>query len=311
MLDCEQRGSIQSTAFDRLTGIEFRNNSKSTRSVYWIDYEGREVRYQTLRRGERGSQSTYVSHPWLVTDQSGGCVCIYLPDGRANPAVLTISDRHCSLNTDVEKPGYESTASYRRTQIQGWPVLISARYRKQDRTLKRVLNELESELREVKAVLPPRALQQIQDVKIWLEVSDARFPGGVYHPSASWLQQNGMNPDKANGAQFTGNLATWSREQPFMVLHELAHAYYYSVLGDGYAPVSSAYHSAIAKGLYAKVRHVDGNSREAYAKRDEKEYFAENSEAYFGKNDFYPFDRQDLKSYDPNGTRTIADAWRR
>lgn len=43
---------------------------------------------------------------------------------------------------------------------------------------------------------------------------------------------------------------------------------------------------------------------------NEKEYFAELTEAYFGKNDFYPFTRAELKTHDPKGYRMIEAVWK-
>ncbi len=42
-----------------------------------------------------------------------------------------------------------------------------------------------------------------------------------------------------------------------------------------------------------------GPTREHYALTDEKEFFAEMTEAYFGANDFYPFVVGELKHAQP------------
>jgi nucleoid-associated protein YejK len=47
----------------------------------------------------------------------------------------------------------------------------------------------------------------------------------------------------------------------------------------------------------------------AYALQNEKEYFAELTEAYLGKNDFYPFQRQELLNYDKNGYKVLEKVW--
>ena len=44
---------------------------------------------------------------------------------------------------------------------------------------------------------------------------------------------------------------------------------------------------------------VDGRRVKHYALTDQKEFFAEMSEAYFGTNDFYPFVRGELMQHDP------------
>ena len=50
----------------------------------------------------------------------------------------------------------------------------------------------------------------------------------AYHPSKRWLTQNHFNPELA-GCVELGNPKTflsWTKAQPWMVLHELAHAYH-------------------------------------------------------------------------------------
>ena len=52
-------------------------------------------------------------------------------------------------------------------------------------------------------------------------------------------------------------------------------------------------------GLYQSVLRINGNHERHYAMTNEKEYFAESTEAFFGTNDFYPFVRAELREYDP------------
>ena len=42
---------------------------------------------------------------------------------------------------------------------------------------------------------------------------------------------------------------------------------------------------------------------------NEKEYFAESTEAFFGTNDFYPFVRAELKEYDPDMFALLCEVW--
>ena len=45
--------------------------------------------------------------------------------------------------------------------------------------------------------------------------------------------------------------------------------------------------------------------------KDQREFFAELSEAYFGQNDYYPFTREQLRDFDPQSFKVIAEAWDR
>lgn len=46
-----------------------------------------------------------------------------------------------------------------------------------------------------------------------------------------------------------------------------------------------------------------------YALTDEKEFFAEMTEAYFGANDFYPFVAGELKQAEPGIFDLMRDVW--
>ncbi len=59
--------------------VQFTNNLAATINVYWLDYNGQRVIYATLPPGGSYVQSTFLTHPWLITDQSSQCRGIYLP----------------------------------------------------------------------------------------------------------------------------------------------------------------------------------------------------------------------------------------
>jgi hypothetical protein len=94
-----------------------------------------------------------------------------------------------------------------------------------------------------------------------------------------------------------------------MVLHELAHGYHHLVLGDDDPRVIRCYQHAQAAGLYASILRISGHHERAYAMTNEKEYFAESTEAFFGTNDFYPFVRAELKEYDPDIFALLCEVW--
>jgi hypothetical protein len=124
----------------------------------------------------------------------------------------------------------------------------------------------------------------------------------AYHPDAGWLREHDMNPEKARGVELA-NAATflqWTHAQPWMVLHELAHAYHHQYLEDGYdnRDVAAIYQKAMEGERYKTLLHIDGRRRPGYAAVNPMEYFAETAEAYFGTNDFFPFVRSELKEHD-------------
>ncbi|MDZ4784300.1 MAG: zinc-dependent peptidase [Planctomycetia bacterium] len=53
----------------------------------------------------------------------------------------------------------------------------------------------------------------------------------------------------------------------------------------------------------------DGTRVRHYALTDEKEFFAEMTEAYFGSNDFFPFNRAELQEAEPEIYQLLVDMW--
>ncbi|MCE9547948.1 MAG: hypothetical protein K8T25_20950 [Planctomycetia bacterium] len=209
---------------------------------------------------------------------------------------------------------FEPTAKYERREVEGWPVRISSEFARQPPALLAdTLKLLGHHLYQASRVVPADALQRLKSVVIWIEVREPHHPCMCYHPDAGWLRDNGMNPDKARGVEIA-NAATfsaWSERQPWMVLHELAHAYHHQFLPGGFenAEVRDAYRRAIAAKLYGVVLYGDGRQRQSYAATNPQEFFAESSEAFFGTNDFYPFVRAELLQYDPTTHALLTRLW--
>ena len=65
----------------------------------------------------------------------------------------------------------------------------------------------------------------------------------------------------------------------------------------------------MASGKYESVKHVSGRMLRHYGLTDQKEFFAEMSEAYFGRNDFYPFDAEELKKAEPELFELLEEIW--
>jgi len=209
---------------------------------------------------------------------------------------------------DEPKP----TSAYDRESIGGFTVLVSDEVREHPEVLADVRAELERQIAAIRRTMPSGPLAALEQVVIWVEWNAKADGGAEFHPSAEWLREHGYNPEKARCVEISNarNFLTASRgEQPCVVLHELAHAYHFIVLGHRHAGIAAAYERAIADGRYDRVKHVTGGTRPAYAKISDKEYFAELTEAYFGRNDFAPFDRAELASHDPAGSMALRQAW--
>ncbi|USN98136.1 MAG: hypothetical protein H6810_08060 [Phycisphaeraceae bacterium] len=184
----------------------------------------------------------------------------------------------------------------------------------------RVLDTLTDDLARIDQAVPAPPMAALRGrVVIWIEKQGATVPGGmsgrgmVYHPSGEWLEEHGLDPARAHGVEIVRarDFLDWRREQPMMLLHELAHAYHH-LIGLENASVTGAYEAARASGDYDSVGYVldkGGEGRPAYAMNNPTEYFSELTEAYFGRNDYEPFDREGLKAFDPRGYEMIKQAW--
>ena len=95
--------------------------------------------------------------------------------------------------------------------------------------------ELARQLQNIKRVVASEPLSKLQKVPIWVNSASKVTPCMAYHPGRQWLKDNGANPDMAKGVEMGSckNFASWTYQQPWMVMHELAHAYHDQFLGEG------------------------------------------------------------------------------
>jgi hypothetical protein len=89
-------GSAATSAF-----IEFVNKSQEEIKVYWLDDQGKRVLYLTLNPGENGEISTYLTHPWLITDSSDNAKDIFFPDSRSR--TIEIHSKTISAEEAIER----------------------------------------------------------------------------------------------------------------------------------------------------------------------------------------------------------------
>ncbi len=70
---CQAEAAVFSLRGDKPTTVVFENNGSSVIRIFWIDYQGERKWYANLMPGDRHTQPTYASHPWVVTDVRGNC----------------------------------------------------------------------------------------------------------------------------------------------------------------------------------------------------------------------------------------------
>jgi len=175
------------------------------------------------------------------------------------------------------------------------------------------LERLSCQLHTIAMLVPVDRLARLRQVTIWLDLTNGDLHSPQYHPSADWLLQHGYDTAMARcvhipDAHYFVN-AKFQREQPFAILHELAHSYHDQVLGFDDAAIMAAYEKFKQSGKYNSVLHISGKMLPHYALTDNKEFFAEMTETYFGANDFYPFNSAELGRDEPDLFKLMAGIW--
>jgi hypothetical protein len=210
-------------------------------------------------------------------------------------------------------PPWDPLDRYQERLLEGWRILVHKRLLapEQKPLCDQVLKQLGHQLYGITRVVPTEALARLRKIPIWVELAHPRHSCMCYHPSADWLRGHQMNPQKAGAVEIANarNFLTWTLDQPWMVLHELAHGYHHQFLGYNHGDIKKCFQEAKAAKLYESVLTCRGRKARAYALNNDQEYFAEQSEAYFGTNDFYPFVKAELKIHDPKMLAVLEKVW--
>lgn len=201
---------------------------------------------------------------------------------------------------------------YQSVNIEGWRVNVTDRELK-DRTWKLVRAQIQDQLYRISRIVPDRPLSKLRTIVFWVHCDDPVIPCAAYHPNAQWLRDHNADPNMAHGVEIANaeNFISWTYEQPFMLLHELSHAYNDQYLPGGFQnkQIKAVYDADMASHKYDHVLHWDGTVVKHYAETNQMEFFAECTEAYFGQNDFYPFVNAELKTFDPAAYKLMKNIW--
>lgn len=213
-------------------------------------------------------------------------------------------------STDLPKPSSRTVRT-----IEGWTVRVDDRLLAppDDAVGRRALRTLESKLTDITFVVPAERLRKLQSVTIVIDLNCGGLRTMQYHPSEDWLAEHGYSRDLARCVHIpvAADLLTVRtvREQPWVVLHELSHAYHDQVLGFDEPKIREAYEKYRSSGRGEQVMLFDGSRVRHYALTDHKEFFAEMTEAYFGSDDFFPFNRGELKTAEPEIYELMRSVW--
>ena len=215
-----------------------------------------------------------------------------------------------------KKPVDQDRPSARQDRkIEGWTVRIDERLLQppNDALGTRALRFLEAKLVDIKVVVPAERLKKLQAVTIVMDLNHGKLTSMQYHPSAGWLKANGyaIDLEKCVHIPRAADLPTKRNinEQPWVILHELAHAFHDQQLGFEEPRIKEAYENYKKSGRGDKTLLFNGKRVKHYALTNQMEFFAEMTEAYFGVNDFFPFNRAELKEAEPEVYELLKNVW--
>ncbi|MCP4613490.1 MAG: prolyl oligopeptidase family serine peptidase [Planctomycetes bacterium] len=70
------------------TSITFINRTKNDVKVYWLDSEGQRRHYATIHTDQTHQQHTFAGHAWLVTDDAGKRLAVFVATEEAADALI-------------------------------------------------------------------------------------------------------------------------------------------------------------------------------------------------------------------------------
>ena len=220
-----------------------------------------------------------------------------------------------TLAISAAAPELPKPTSRTTQKVQGWTVKVDDRLLSEAHSDlgKRALDLLSAKLSDITYVAGPDRLEKLQQTTIVLDLTHGQLRSMQYHPSVEWLVQHGYEKDLARCVHICDATdfarARQVNEQPWVVLHELAHAYHDQVLGFDEPRILEAYQRFKEQGRGENVLLYDGSRTRHYGLTDPKEFFAEFTEAYFGLNDFYPFNRAELMAAEPAIYGLMKEFW--
>lgn len=214
-----------------------------------------------------------------------------------------------------KKPTAPQPTSRTERNLEGWKIRLDDRLIEpaNEALTSRALRFLEARLSDIKVVLPPARVKDLQTVTIVLDLSCGDLGAMQYHPDAGWLKAHGFPADLAKCVHLprAADLPTRRNinEQPWVILHELAHAYHDQFLDFDEPRVRAAYDKFKESGHGDAALLYNGKRVRHYGLTNHKEFFAEMTESYFGVNDFFPFNRAELEEAEPELFRLLGEIW--
>ena len=228
-------------------------------------------------------------------------------------AVLAVSSILSAVAFGAESRALPTAHTTR--DIEGWTVRVDDRLLSGDGAAvgTRALKLLMARLVAITIVMPEKSLAKLRAITIELDFDYGDLKAMQYHPDAGWLKSHGYSESLAKCAHIPnaeGFLSPFENHRmPWVVLHELAHGFHDQVIGFDEPRVTAVWKKFCESGKYKSVLTSPGHMREHYGLTNQKEFFAEMTEAYFGSNDFYPFVTGELKQAEPEVFTLLEEIW--
>lgn len=185
----------------------------------------------------------------------------------------------------------------------GWTVLLERKLSDRYTTLAdQAMAHLENQLDRAAAALPRPAMAELRKIQVFLSLDAGRGAPIRY----VWPESGSEGRLEITHAQ---GFIDAAQGRPWLVMHELAHAYHHRVLGGSSPAVLKAYQDAQKIGAYNQVRWANGKTGRSNALSSEREFFAELTRSFYGRSDYYPFVREEFQQHDLASSRMIEAAW--
>ena len=79
---CAAEQNLRSANSNTPASMTFINAGSGSLGVYWINFDGQREHYADIAPGDFWTTQTFVTHPWVIEHESGGCMGIYFPEMR-------------------------------------------------------------------------------------------------------------------------------------------------------------------------------------------------------------------------------------
>lgn len=215
----------------------------------------------------------------------------------------------------ADEPAPPLPSAHETRLLQGWTVRVDRRLLEGEGAAlgEQGLALLSTRLMEIAGVMEGEPLRHLREVPIQVDLTHGSLKAAQYHPNPAWLREHGFSEELAKCVHIPEVARFVSRYEnhrmPWVMLHELAHAYHDRVLGFEEPRLKAAWQKFCDGGKYELVLAIKGDRRRHYGLTNQKEFFAEMTECYFGTNDFYPFVAGELREAEPEIFQLMSEIW--